>query len=78
MFLGSAMVSVALLFLGWQLGFLNGDSPEWTWVSAVLLIDIAHVWSTSFRVYFDIDELKRRFLCLLSVRVARYCLRGGL
>jgi len=73
-FLGSALVSVALLYVGWQLGFLNGDSPEWTWVSAVLLIDIAHVWSTSFRVYFDVAELKRRFWLYLLVPVAGYAI----
>ena len=52
-FLGSAVVSLLLLAVGYQLGVLNEDSPDWTWVSAVLLIDVTHVWSTSFRVYFD-------------------------
>ncbi|MEQ1921945.1 MAG: hypothetical protein ABL952_05510, partial [Pyrinomonadaceae bacterium] len=48
-FLGSAVVSLLLLAVGAQLGVLNGDSPEWTWIMAVLMIDVAHVWSTSFR-----------------------------
>jgi hypothetical protein len=60
-FLGSALLSLILLALGSELGVLNGESPEWTWVMAVLFIDVAHVWSTSFRVYFDIGEFKRRF-----------------
>ena len=59
-FLGSAVVSLLLLAIGWQIGILNDESPDWTWVSAVLLIDVAHVWSTSFRVYFDVEEFKRR------------------
>ena len=59
-FLGSALVSLLLLAIGWQAGILNEDSPDWTWISAVLLIDVAHVWSTSFRVYFDKEELKKR------------------
>jgi hypothetical protein len=59
-FLGSAVLSLILLMVGWQFGFLNAESPDWTWISAVLLIDVAHVWSTSFRVYFDADEFKRR------------------
>ncbi len=59
-FLGSAVLSLVLLAVGWQLGFLNDESPEWTWVSAVLFIDVAHVWSTSFRVYFDAAEFRRR------------------
>lgn len=59
-FLGSAVVALALLPIGGQLGVLYGDSPEWTWVTAILLIDVAHVWSTTFRVYLDKDELSRR------------------
>ena len=71
-FLGSALLSLVLLAVGWRLGVLNGESPEWTWVSAVLLIDVAHVWSTSFRVYFDIEELKRRFWLYLFVPLFGY------
>jgi len=59
-FLGSAVISLLLLAVGYQLGILDDDSPGWTWVSFVLLIDVAHVWSTSFRVYFDTEEFKRR------------------
>lgn len=59
-FLGSAIASLLLLAMGWQLGILNDESPDWTWIPAVLLIDVAHVWSTSFRVYFDVEEFKRR------------------
>lgn len=73
-FLGSAVVSLMLLAAGAQLGVLNGDSPEWTWVTAVLLIDVAHVWSTSFRVYFDKEELKRRFWLYLLVPVFGYAI----
>lgn len=71
-FLGSAVVSLLLLVVGWQLGVLNGESPDWTWVSAVLLIDVAHVWSTSFRVYFDVEEVKRRLWLYLLVPAAGY------
>jgi hypothetical protein len=73
-FLGSAVASVLLLVLGWQIGVLNEDSPDWTWVTAVLLIDIAHVWSTSFRVYFDIEELKRRAVLYTFVPIAGYAI----
>ncbi len=73
-FLGSAVLSLLLLAIGWQLGILDGDSPEWTWISAVLLIDVAHVWSTSFRVYFDTAEFKRRFWLYLLVPVFGYAI----
>lgn len=71
-FLGSAIVSLLLLAVGWQFGFLSEDTPDWTWISAILLIDVAHVWSTSFRVYFDKEELKERFWLYILVPVFGY------
>lgn len=71
-FLGSAIVSLLLLALGWRLGILDDDSPDWTWISAVLLIDVAHVWSTSFRIYFDAEEFKQRFWLYILVPVFGY------
>ncbi|HEX8565774.1 MAG TPA: hypothetical protein VF648_08890 [Pyrinomonadaceae bacterium] len=59
-FAGSALLSLVLLGIGAQFGILNDESPDWTWISAVLLVDVAHVWATGFRVYFDPAELKRR------------------
>ncbi len=71
-FLGSAVVSLLLLAVGWHFGILNEESPDWTWITAVLLIDIAHVWSTSFRVYFDAEEFKRRVWLYTLVPVFGY------
>jgi len=71
-FLGSALASIALLAIGWQMGILNGDTPDWTWISAILLIDVAHVWSTSFRVYFDTEEFKRRIWLYTLAPVISY------
>jgi hypothetical protein len=73
-FLGSALAALFLLAIGWQLGILNEESPEWTWVTAVLFIDVAHVWSTSFRVYFDKEELKRRIWLYSLVPLFGYAL----
>ncbi len=39
---------------------INEETPEWLWVVSILLIDVAHVYSTAFRVYFDREELTRR------------------
>lgn len=58
-FLGSALLSLACLGIGGYLGLLGGDTPEWAWVVAVLLVDVAHVWATVFRVYADPQELAR-------------------
>jgi len=59
-FLGSAMLALFALLVGAQLGLLNGDTPAWTWVTAILLIDVAHVYATAFRVYFNPTEFRRR------------------
>lgn len=71
-FLGSALLSLLLLAVGWRFGILDSDTPEWTWISAVLLVDVAHVWSTSFRVYFDAEEFKRRVLLYTLVPIFSY------
>src|SRR5436190_16778517 len=57
---GSAALSFLLLAIGGVLGLLHSDAPEWTWITCVLLIDVAHVYATGFRVYFDREELARR------------------
>jgi len=59
-FLGSAVVALGLLAVGVPLGLLQDDTPEWTWIAAILFIDVAHVYATGFRVYFDRVELSRR------------------
>lgn len=69
------MASLLLLLLGARLGILHDDSPEWTWVTTVLLVDVAHVHATGFRVYFDTVELRRRPLLYLGTPVA--CFVGG-
>ncbi len=71
-FLGSAVISLLLLAVGWRFGFLNAETPDWTWISAILLIDVAHVWSTSFRTYFDIEEFKSRIWLYTLVPILGY------
>ena len=73
-FLGSAVVSLLLLAVGWRLGFLNSETPDWTWITAILMIDVAHVWSTSFRTYFDVEEFKSRMGLYILVPVLGYLL----
>ncbi|MGI8470417.1 MAG: hypothetical protein ACR2N3_18410 [Pyrinomonadaceae bacterium] len=73
-FLGSAVLSLALLAVGWQIGILNDESPDWTWISFILLIDVAHVWGSAFRVYFDAEEFKRRIWLYTLVPIFGYAL----
>jgi hypothetical protein len=68
-FLGSAVLSLLALWIGARAGVLQGDTPDWAWVPAVLMIDVAHVWSTVFRVYLDKDEMRRRSLLYWTVPV---------
>jgi len=54
---GTALVSLALVLAGPRHG---AASPEWSWITGVLLVDVAHVWSTAFVVYLDPVERQRR------------------
>jgi hypothetical protein len=71
-FLGSAAASVLLLAIGDRLGLLHDDTPPWLWLAAVVLVDVAHVWATVFRVYVDRAELARRRAIYLGVPLAGY------
>lgn len=72
---GTALVALALAFGG--LGPRSGAAePAWSWVVGVLLVDVAHVWSTAFVVYLDPAEWKRRPAVYAGVPLA--CFGGGL
>jgi hypothetical protein len=77
-FLGSAVVSLLALWIGARAGVLHEDSPDWTWIPFVLLIDVAHVYATAFRVYFDPVELKRRVWLYALVPILGYLLAVAL
>ena len=55
---GTALVALALVALGPHTA--GGSAPEWSWITGVLLVDVAHVWSTAFVVYLDPAERRRR------------------
>src|SRR5882724_1606946 len=59
-FLGSALLAIIALVIGARMGVFNSDTPDWTWIPAVLLVDVAHVYSTGFRAYLNKDEFRRR------------------
>jgi hypothetical protein len=69
---GSALLAFALLVWGRVSGTLEGVTPPWAWVATVLAVDVAHVWSTAYRVYLDPDERLRRPALYLGVPVAAY------
>lgn len=71
---GSALASLLLLWVGARAGVLDAESPDWAWVPAVLLVDVAHVYATAFRVYLDAEELKRRAALYLLAPAIAYAL----
>ncbi len=54
--------AAAFLLLAWgaRAGVLHDALPVWTWVATVVAVDVAHVWSTAYRVYLDPEEVRRR------------------
>jgi len=68
-FLGSSLLALGVLFAGKLLGLAGGDTPDWTWVPAVLLVDVAHVYATGFRAYLDRGEFRSRRVFYSAVPV---------
>jgi len=59
-FLGAAVVSFGALGIGALTGVLHEETPLWAWIPAIVLCDVAHVWSTIFRTYLDPAERRAR------------------
>jgi hypothetical protein len=70
---GTAVIALLLVLLG-----PHGAEPEWTWIVGVLLVDVAHVWSTAFVVYLDPHEWRRRPLLYGGVPVLCFVAGVGL
>ncbi|HEY5945695.1 MAG TPA: hypothetical protein VIV40_09400 [Kofleriaceae bacterium] len=68
---GTALVALVLVAVAPALG-IGSDAPEWSWITGVLLVDVAHVWSTTFVVYLDPVEWKRRPLLYGLTPVAAF------
>lgn len=69
---GSALLAFALLAVGFATGALDRDAPAWLWLFCVVGVDVAHVWSTLFRVYLDGQEVRRRALLYLGLPILAY------
>jgi hypothetical protein len=66
---------LALVLLGLEPQFApTGALPLPMWIFAILVVDVAHVWSTIYRTYFDREELRRRAQLYISVPFACYLL----
>lgn len=71
---GSAALALGLLAWGWSTSALPAPLPVWTWVATVVLVDVAHVWATAYRVYLDPEERARRPGLYIGIPVAAYVL----
>ncbi len=69
---GSAIAGLALIAIGAPLGWLDREVSPVAWLVLVVGLDVAHVWSTLFRVYFDREELARRRALYIGVPIACY------
>lgn len=69
---GSAALAALLLGWGRLTDTLAGATPVWAWIATVVGVDVAHVWSTAYRVYLDPAELRRRPLLYFGTPVAAY------
>ncbi len=71
---GSALLSLALFAIGAPLGLWERPFPLWAWLATVLFVDVAHVWSTIFRVYLDGAEVRRRPWLYVAMPMGLYAL----
>jgi hypothetical protein len=74
-FAGAAVVALVLVALGPRLADEGGALPAWGFLALVVCVDVAHVWSTLFRTYFDGDELAKRPGLYTAVPIA--CFAAG-
>lgn len=72
LFGGTALFSLLLLLAGFPLGLWARPYPLWAWAATVLFVDVAHVWSTIFRVYLDAGEVRRRPVLYLGAPALVY------
>lgn len=70
-FAGTAVCSFMLAQLLPSLG-VSAETPPWAFLIFVVFIDVAHVWSTLFRVYLDREERARRPLLYATAPLLAY------
>ncbi len=67
-------VTAIVLAFGNQLSRVS-EVPVWLWIVLVLGIDVAHVYSSLFRTYFDREEFDRRRTLYIAAPIL--CWLGG-
>lgn len=77
-FAGTATFALTLVLLREPLGISGPMLPEWGWLAFILLIDVAHVYSTLYRTYFDEVEVRAHRLRYWGVPALVYVALVGL
>lgn len=54
------VLSLFFVGAGARFGLLERELSLWAWVFFVLVVDVAHVWTTAWRTYFDPREFAER------------------
>jgi hypothetical protein len=67
LFGGSTLLALGLLVAGHFAGILDGSLPPEMWLVLVVAVDVAHVWSTGWKVYADPDEFGQRRALYLAL-----------
>ena len=67
LFGGSTLLALALLVAGRLTGTLDGSLPPELWLLLVVAVDVAHVWSTGWKVYADPEEFASRRTLYLAL-----------
>lgn len=69
---GSAAAALSMVALGHLTGASQEPMPAWMFLAIVVAIDVAHVWSTLFRTYFDREEVRSRPVLYVGLPIACY------
>ncbi len=67
--IGPSFFSVLIVFLFYDQFVGATNVPLWAWIVFILCIDVAHVYSTLFRTYFNAIELKENRLILTLIPI---------
>ncbi len=71
-FLGPVLVAIAFVLVGRAMGLRT--TPPWAFLLCVILVDVAHVHGTVYRVYLDPSELARRKWLYFGTPVVAYAI----
>ncbi|PYV46022.1 MAG: hypothetical protein DMG06_00135 [Acidobacteria bacterium] len=73
-FIAPGFISILILLLSPSHLLQAENLPVWSWILFVIMIDVAHVYASLYRTYFDGNEFRRRKTLYLSVPASAFLL----